>query len=170
VDLSPQVPQSVFVRAADAEDVGQIRALALGNGMFAPDEMGGFDDGLSGYLSGAAEGHSWLVATDAGGRVAGAAYFAPEPFGDRVWNLYFLAADPSNHRRGAGSSLVTHVEQLLRAKGEESARVLIVETSSSAAYEGARAFYAGRGFDREAVIREFYGPGEDKIVFWKLLV
>jgi hypothetical protein len=39
-----------------------------------------------------------------------------------------------------GSSLVTHVERLLRAKGEESARVLIVETSSSAAYEGARAF------------------------------
>jgi hypothetical protein len=45
-----------------------------------------------------------------------------------------------------------------------------VETSSSAAYEGAREFYASRGFDREAVIREFYGPGEDKIVFWESLV
>ena len=66
--------------------------------------------------------------------------------------------------------MVRYVEQTLRAEGEGIARVLIVETSSSAAYEGARAFYARRGFDREAVIREFYGPGDDKIVFWKSLV
>jgi ribosomal protein S18 acetylase RimI-like enzyme len=158
------------VRAAAAADVEQIRALALGNGMFAPEDMAGFDDGLNGYLSGASEGHRWLVATGVGGRVEGAAYVAPEPFGDRVWNLYFLAADPSRHRRGAGSALVRHVEQSLRDEGDEVARVLIVETSSGAAYEGARRFYSSRGFDREAVIREFYGPSDDKIVFWKSLV
>jgi ribosomal protein S18 acetylase RimI-like enzyme len=170
VDHSAEVPESITVRAAVAADIEQIRALAIGNGMFAPEDMGGFDDGLNGYLSGELEGHRWLVATGPGGRVEGAAYVAPEPFGDRVWNLYFLAADPSRHRRGAGSSLVRNVEQTLRAEGDETARVLIVETLSSAAYEGARRFYASRGFDREALIREFYGPGEDKIVFWKSLV
>jgi ribosomal protein S18 acetylase RimI-like enzyme len=158
------------VRAAVASDVEEIRALAISNAMFAPEDMGEFDDALNGYLDGVLEGHRWLVATGVGGRVEGAAYVAPEPFGDRIWNLYFLAAHPSRHRRGAGSALVTRVEQTLRDEGEASARVLIVETSSSAAYEGARAFYASRGFDREAVIRDFYGPGEDKIVFWKSLV
>jgi GNAT superfamily N-acetyltransferase len=170
VDHSVDVTESLSVRAAVAEDVAQIRALAIGNAMFAPEDMGGFDDALNGYLSGATEGHRWLVATGVGGRVEGAAYLAPEPFGDRVWNLYFLAAHPSRQRRGAGSALVKHVEQTLRDEGDETARVLIVETSSSAAYDGARTFYASRGFDREAVIREFYGPGEDKIVFWKSLV
>ena len=170
MDHSEEVTELVSVRAAAAADVEQIRALALDNGMFAPEEMAGFDDGLNSYLSGASEGHRWLVATGVGGRVEGAAYVAPEPFGDRIWNLYFLAAHPSRHRRGAGSALVTRVEQTLRDEGEASARVLIVETSSSAAYEGARGFYASQGFDREAVIRDFYGPGEDKIVFWKSLV
>jgi ribosomal protein S18 acetylase RimI-like enzyme len=170
VDHSAEVTESVSVRAAVVADVEQIRALAIDNRMFAAEDMGEFDDGLNGYLSGELEGHSWLVATGVAGRVEGAAYVAPEPFGDRVWNLYFLAAHPSRHRHGAGSALVTHVEETLRAEGDQRARILIVETSSSAAFEGARGFYANRGFEREAVIREFYGPGEDKIVFWKSLV
>ena len=170
MDDSADVTESLSVRAAVAEDVAQIRALAIGNAMFSPEDMDGFDDALNGYLSGATEGHRWLVATGTESQIEGAAYFAPEPFGDRVWNLYFLAAHPSRHRRGAGSTLVARIEQTLRDEGDETARVLIVETSSSAAYDGARAFYASRGFDPEAVIREFYGPGEDKIVFWKSLV
>ena len=32
-----------------------------------------------------------------------------------------------------------------------------------------RAFYRRNGYDEEARIRDFYGPGEDKIVFWKAL-
>ncbi|MEP6762243.1 MAG: GNAT family N-acetyltransferase, partial [Sporichthyaceae bacterium] len=150
-------------------DVEQIRTLAIDNGMFAPDDMADFDDGLAGYLNGTLAGHKWLVATGVGDRLDGAAFYAPEPFGDRVWNLYFLAVDPGQHGQGVGSALVMHVERTLRSEGETSARVLIVETSSGSAYQGAREFYARLGFDREAVIREFYGPGDDKIVFWKSL-
>jgi len=160
----------ITARTARAEDVEQIRALALDNGLFAADEMDGFDEGLQGYLDGSAAGSTWLVAVGDVGRVEGAAFVAPEPFGDRVWNLYFLAVRPEGQRAGAGSLLVAHVEGQLRAAGEAEARVLVVETSSTEAYAGARAFYERRGFDREAVIREFYGPGDDKVVFWKSLV
>lgn len=157
------------VRAAVVGDREEIRALALDNGMFRPDEMAGFDEGLDGYLNGESEDRRWFVAVDIADRVEGAAYVAPEPFGDRVWNLYFLAARPDRHRHGAGTALVAHVEHVLRTDGPDVARVLIVETSSGASYEGARRFYASRGFDHEAVIREFYGPGDDKVVFWKSL-
>lgn len=51
--------------------------------------------------------------------------------------------------------------------GEEAARTLIVDTSSLDAYEQARAFYTRRGFVQEARIRDFYGPGDDKVTFWK---
>ncbi len=170
MDHAREVTEPMAVRAAVAADAEQIRALAIDNGMFAPDEMDDFDDGLNGYLSGSLPGHAWLVASGVGGGIDAAAYYAPEPFGDRVWNLYFLAVSPRHHGQGAGSSLVKHIETSLRAEGAATARVLIVETSSSDAYEGARAFYASRGFDREAVIREFYGPGENKVVFWMSLV
>jgi hypothetical protein len=79
--------ETVAVRAATAPDAEHIKALAIGNGMFEPDTMSGFDEGLNGYLDGSMEGHRWVVATAKGGQLQGAAYYAPEPFGDRAWNL-----------------------------------------------------------------------------------
>jgi ribosomal protein S18 acetylase RimI-like enzyme len=55
----------------------------------------------------------------------------------------------------------------LRAAGDGAARVLLVETSSTPQYDGARGFYRAHGFVEEAPIREFRGPGDDKIVFWR---
>ncbi|MGH9269821.1 MAG: GNAT family N-acetyltransferase [Ilumatobacteraceae bacterium] len=157
------------MRVATTDDVDELRRLAIDNGLFRPDEMGGFDEMLSGYLDGTLADHEWIVLDDASLGVLGAAYYAPEPVADRLWNLYFLAAAPGRHREGAGGRLVDHVESDLRRRGHGVARVLIVETSSGDGYEHARAFYGKHGFVEEARIREFYGPGDHKVVFWKSL-
>lgn len=157
------------IRAATTGDVSALKSLALDNGMFEPGEMDDFDDALSGYLDGSLDNHFWIVLEDDSGDVVGAAYYAPEPFADRMWNLYFIAVRPGLHGRGVGRALITHVEDALRQQGEQVARVLIVETSSVDAYGQARAFYRTQGYEEEARIREFYGPGDDKIVFWKSL-
>ena len=161
-------PSEYVVRAATPSDADVIRALATDNGMFDPDDMDGFNETMGGYLNGTLHGHAWIVATD-DTEIAGAAYYAPEPFADRLWNLYFLAVRPGGHRSGAGSELIQWVERTLRQLGDEHARVLIVETSSTDPYAQARAFYAKHGFQEEARIREFYGPGDHKVVFWKAL-
>lgn len=148
---------------------GPVRDLALANGMFGLEEMSGFDEMMAGYLDGTLTDHQWAVATAPGEPIAvlGAGYWAPEPFGDRVWNLYFLAVDPGAHGRGVGSAIVRHLVDSLTAAGEDVARVLIVETSSTGTYQPARRFYVARGFVEEARIRQFYGPGDDKVVFWR---
>ncbi len=158
--------ESLLIRAMQSADVDAVRALALVNKMFAPDEMGAIDEMASGYLDGSVPGHQWVVAESAAA-VVGGAYFAPEPFGDRVWNLYFLAVAPDLHGRGVGSGIVDHVVRQLGSVGPDIARILIVETSSTDAYRRARSFYAARGFVEEARIREFYGPRDDKVVFWR---
>jgi ribosomal protein S18 acetylase RimI-like enzyme len=170
VQHEQQTSRGLVVRAATGDDVDVVRRLALDNGLFAPDEMAGFDEILAGSLDGSLDQHCWIVLEDEELGVAGAAYYAPEPFGDRVWNLYFLAVAADQHRSGAGGALIGHVDVELRRRGEEEARVLIVETSSLDGYEAARRFYRKHGFDEEARVREFYGPGDDKVVFWKSLV
>jgi ribosomal protein S18 acetylase RimI-like enzyme len=110
--------------------------------------------------------HHWIVGQDAAGVVVGAAYYAPEPFSTRMWNMYFLGVLPGRQGDGSGAALVAHVETVLRERGE---RVLIIETSGVDSFEPTRAFYRKQGYDTEARIREFYGPGDDKIVFWKAL-
>lgn len=138
--------------------------------MFGVNELDGVLDVFDASLDGTLVDRRWLVAAQDDGAIAGAAYAAPEPFADRLWNLYFLAVRPDRHGAGVGTNLIARVEGDLVALGEAAARVLVVETSSTAQYEQARSFYRARGFDEEARIREFYGPDDDKVVFWKRLV
>lgn len=162
---------NINVQPARESDAEQIKRLALDNHMFEPDEMGSFDEMLAGFFDGSLEGHEWIVATsdDRPNELAAAAYYAPEPFADRMWNLYFLATAPDHHGSGAGTALIDHVESRLRAAGEEVALTLIVETSSLDDYDQARAFYERRGFVEEARVRDFYGPSDHKVTFWKSL-
>ena len=62
------------------------------------------------------------------------------------------------------------IEIDLRSAGPDVARTLIVDTSSTDDYADSRAFYARRGFVEEARIRDYYGPDEHRVVFWKSLV
>lgn len=48
--------------------------------------------------------------------------------------------------------------------------MLIVETSSMIEDDAARRFYERAAFVRKARLREFCGPGKDKIVSWKSLL
>ena len=162
--------EHLLVRRAERDDEAAVTELAVVNGMFGADEVGELVAMFRGAVEGELGDHRWLVAVaPPDDRVVAAAYLAPEPFADRLWNLYFLAVSPTQHGRGVGSHLVRHLEAELRHAGERVARILVVETSSTEQYAGARAFYRARGFGEEARIREFYGPGDDKVVFWKAL-
>jgi ribosomal protein S18 acetylase RimI-like enzyme len=157
------------IRPATADDAQAIRTIAVATELFAADELDGFDERLTGYLDGSLADDAWLVLEADGGEVVGAAYYAPEPFSDRMWNLYFIGVMPDHQGGGTGGALIRHVEATLREKGEEQARVLIVETSGLDNFTLTREFYAKHGYDEEARIRQFYGPDDDKIVFWKSL-
>lgn len=153
-------------RPARPADRRAVLDLALDNRMFAPDELGGLEAAFDDALAAGDGSAGWAVA-ELDGSVVGAAHWAPEPFSDRLWNLYFVAVDPARHGTGAGTALVDHVEAHLRALGPGQARVLLVDTSSTDQYAGARRFYLARGFVEEARVREFYGEGDDKVTFWK---
>ena len=160
------------IRRAQPGDVDEIKNLALVNNMFGPEEVGIFDEMLAGFFDGSLDGHQWIVAEEEASlsSISAAAYFAPEPFSDRMWNLYFIATDPEQQGSGLGTMLIEHVESELKGVGEDVARTLIVDTSSLNDYEQARTFYERRGFVEEARLRDFNGPGDDKVTFWKSLV
>jgi len=156
------------IRPATAADIDTIKQIAIDTNMFETDEVGFFDEMITGFIEGAMPENHWLVAEHNSEVVAGA-YYAPEPFSDRMWNLYFISVAPHHQSRGTGGALLDYVEQQLRARGTDTARVLIVETSSTEQYSRTRAFYRQHHYDEEARIRQFYGPDDDKVVFWKSL-
>ncbi len=44
-----------------------------------------------------------------------------------------------------------------------------VETSSRPLYEPTRAFYLARGYREEARLPDFYGPGDAKVMYVKVI-
>ncbi len=140
-------------------------AIAEASGLFQPSELTDVGAMLAGHFGGEAElNHHWLVDDDEG--LAALAYYAPEPFADRVWNLYMLAVHPDRQGGGRGAALVKHVENALKGAG---ARLLLIETSGLERFERTRTFYQRCGYTEEARIRDYYGQGDDKVVFWKSL-
>ncbi len=157
------------VRPAEPMDIDTIKSIAVETEMFGVDDTGFVDDTVAGILDGTLDDHHFVVHEAEDGVVVGAAYYAPEPFSDRMWNLYFIAVSPFQQGRGIGGALLDHVERELREAGPDVAQVLIVETSSTDQYARTRQFYPKQGYVEEARIRRFYGPNDDKVVYWKLI-
>ena len=157
------------IRPAATADVDAIKTIAIEAEMFDFDNAGFVDDVVAGILDGSRPDHHFIVQEADDGSVIGAAYYAPEPFSDRMWNLYFIAVSLHQQGRGTGGALIDDIERELRALGPDVAQVLIVETSSTDQYARTREFYPKHGYVKEARIRRFYGPDDHKVVFWKLL-
>ena len=96
--------------------------------------------------------------------LVGYACYGPTPDTDRTYDLYWIAVDPTVQGTGGGTRLLTEVERRLEGLN---ARMLVVETSSRSEYAPTRAFYERRGYAEAARIREFYAPGDDRVIFTK---
>lgn len=154
-----------MIRLATTNDIPAVIALAEATGLFQADELTEFGSMISDHLSSDRDSDNvWVV--DDQDELLGAAYYAPETFAEGVWNLYFIGVHPSHQGKGRGSALLGYVEQALKERGE---RLLLVATSGVGSFELTRTFYRKNGYDQEARIRDFYQPGDDKIIFRKAL-
>ena len=149
------------IRALRRADLADIRHVLDTSGLFPSDMLA---DMAEPFLNGEAP-CSWLVALREGRTIA-FAYCKPEQMTEGTYNLLAIAVDSDHQRSGAGAALVRHLESVLR---QGDGRLLLVETSTDSDQDGARAFYAKEGFTEEARIRDFYAPGQTKVVFWKQL-
>lgn len=154
------------IRDVTHEDTEALISLCQITGLFQPNELKELSSMLSAYFEDSLDGkHKWLT-DEEDGELIGVAYYAEETFAYGVSNLLLIAVHPDHQREGRGTELLRHVEEELKRKGE---RLLIIETSGLDSFETTRAFYRKNGYDEEARIREYYNPGEDKIVFRKAL-
>ncbi|NEO32947.1 MAG: GNAT family N-acetyltransferase [Symploca sp. SIO3C6] len=154
-----------MIRPATPNDKEALMAIAEAIGLFTPQELKELGTMLAEYFDGnLGSEHFWITYDD--GKLEGVAYYAPEPYANGTWNLYFIAVHPNSQGEGIGTKLLRYVEQTLTVRGE---RLLLAETSGLPNFESTRAFYRKRGYDEEARIREFYRAGDDKIIFRKAL-
>jgi D-alanine-D-alanine ligase len=82
------------------------------------------------------------------------------------YDLYWIAVDASSRRGGLGKLLLAESERLIRESG---GRRVYIETSNRSQYVPTRAFYERCGYQLDALLKDFYGPGDDKAIFVRAL-
>jgi ribosomal protein S18 acetylase RimI-like enzyme len=147
-------------------DTPTLLALTEGTGVFKPHEIVALGEVLHDYHAGNRDQGHLAVAAEQGGALVGYAYYAPAAMTDRTWYLYWIAVTPAHQARGVGGGLLRRAEH---DAGARQGRVLFIETSSLPHYEPTRRFYLKHGYEVTGVLRDYYGDGDDMVVFRKRL-
>jgi len=151
----------IVIRRAIGSDVSAMRDILTTIELFPPEMLA---DMIHPFLNEKDSSDFWCTAIFEGD-VVGLAYCAVEQFTEGTMNLLALGVHADYHGKGIGARIIDYVEKHL----SEHARILLIETSSSESQAAARHLYLKKGYTQEATIREYWGEGDDKIIFWKKL-
>jgi len=96
-------------------------------------------------------------------RLAAWAVWGPTPGAPGTFDLYWIVVDPARQRHGLGQILHDHMEERIAGRAVE----VLVETSGRPDYGPTRRFYERRGYQVTRRVADFYGPGDDQVVYLK---
>ena len=147
-------------------DIEAVRAIVSLSGFFSESEIDVAAELVEERLSkGVPSGYFFLFAEDEE-RVLGYACYGPIPCTAASWDLYWIAVQPDLRGRGMGRRILDLVEKKI---GKMGGTRVYVDTSSRELYRPTLAFYAHCGYRQEAVLKDFYAPGDSKVLFLKVL-
>ncbi|BEQ15405.1 GNAT family N-acetyltransferase [Desulfoferula mesophila] len=145
-------------------DEALVKRLVAASGFFRPDEVAVAAELVSERLSkGPASGYRFIFVPQGDG-LAGYACYGPIACTTASWDLFWIVVDQLLRGAGLGGALLELAEQRAAAAGAER---MYVETSSRPLYRPTRHFYQARGYAPQAVLTDFYAPGDDKVIYLK---
>jgi GNAT superfamily N-acetyltransferase len=168
MDANQTAPNSeVALRhAVVPADLEAVRAIVSSTGFFSPAEVAIAVELVEERLAfGGSSGYFFVFAEETD-RVLGYTSYGPIDGTDGSYDLYWIAIHRDHRGRGLGRLLMRETEQTIRKAG---GRRVYAETSGRPQYEPTRVFYERLGFFRETHLKDFYGSGDDKIFYVKVL-
>ena len=121
---------------------------------------------IDSYLHDAEGSGYYALVAESDSAIAGYICYGPTPLTDGTWDLYWQAVAGERQGQGIGSALMEAAEAEIR---KMQARLIIIEASSTAAYEKTLRFHLSHGYEVIARIPDFYAPGDDKLILQKRL-
>lgn len=150
-----------------AADTAEVTRLVKATGFFSPAEVEvAVELVQERRLKGESCGYHFLLAEREPGALAGYGCFGPTPCTQSSFGLYWIVVHPDAQGRGLGRRLMALCEE--RIAGLSGTRVY-AETSSRPQYHPTRCFYERCGYRLEARLKDFYAPGDDKLIYCKVL-
>ena len=132
-------------------------ALVAATAMFSEEEIAYIADSFDQSQGSAI----WLGAFDQE-QMVGVAYSVPAEMTHGTWNVLMLLVHPEQQRKGVGNALMQLMAKMLQ---QQKQRLLIVETSSTDAFQQARDFYTAIGYSQQGTVEHYYDNDDHKVTF-----
>jgi ribosomal protein S18 acetylase RimI-like enzyme len=160
---APDLTLRQEVRLSDREHV---RAMVRSTAFFSAQEEEVAVELVDERLAkGEASGYHFLF-LDRGPAPVAYACFGPSALHQESFHLYWIVVAQELRGQGLGPGLMRLTEERIRTLG--GSRVY-AETSSRDQYAPTRRFYEKCGFSVEARLKEYYSPGEDLLIYSRVL-
>jgi ribosomal protein S18 acetylase RimI-like enzyme len=149
------------------KDIAAIGDLVRSTGVFNPCEMEMAEElARETYAKGPEISGYHFILAEMDHRIVGYACFGPITCSENRYDLYWIVIQNDRHRSGIGKGLLAKSEQRIAELGGVK---VYVETSSLSNYEAPRLFYLRQGYQQEAILKDYYREGDDKVIFRKNL-
>lgn len=157
-------PNLDFTHTVSEADVELIRRIVASTEFFTADEVNiAVELAQERIEKGIASGYEFILARQ-DSRIVGYTCYGPVPATQNGYDLYWIAVDPDAQKLGIGHQLLQQTVTAIRERGGQR---IYADTSSQSKYEPTRAFYRRQGFRKIAELKDFYRPGDNKVIFEK---
>jgi ribosomal protein S18 acetylase RimI-like enzyme len=147
-------------------DADIVKDIVTSSGFFSRDELEvAVELVLERLNKGLSSGYHFVFA-EVGKEVIGYSCFGPIPCTTESYDIYWIAVQEKLRGSGLGREILERVERKISDMG---GKRIYVETSSREQYSPTRSFYMRCGYKEESTLRDFYSPGDHKVIFLKVL-
>lgn len=147
-------------------DLDAISQIVKSSGFFSPAEIELACELAEDRLEHGRQSAYQFLFAEQNGLVAGYTCFGLIPATAGSYDLYWIAVAKALRSRGLGKALLQKTEDLIRGLD---GKHLYAETSSRDQYVPTQRFYENCHYIPEAILMDFYAPGDSKIIYSKVL-
>lgn len=156
----------IFREEVKPSDIETVRDILESSSYFYKEEIAVGVELVEERLNkGIASGYHFLFAEDKG-KITGYTCFGEIACTKGSFDLYWIAVHNDIRGSGIGKKLLALTEKKIAEMG---GKRIYVETSNRKQYESTRVFYLKCRYSVEAILKDFYGPGDDKVIFVKVV-
>ena len=149
------------------DDVRLVGDIVESTGFFNEEEIGIAKELVQENLAKGAKvsGYHFIFAKTEGRDVAYSC-FGPIAGTQESYDLFWIAVHESMRGKGIGKRLMVKSEEAIASMGGHR---VYVETSSRDQYVPTRQFYLNNGYKTETILKDFYAPGDGKVIMVKVV-
>ena len=162
--LKPEKEVFMSIRPMITEDKPALMQILRNTPEFNSLDLAVAEEVIDDYLQDPRGSGYHILISEAEAGINGYVCYGLNPMTVSTWDLYWIAVSRASQGRGFGRELLKTAEDNIRNAG---GTLVIIETSSTPVYDRTNRFYRMMDYKTVCRITDFYGPGDDKIIYEK---